>query len=205
LKIDHVLLAVPELDTAARVLMFGHGLDSYEGGRHPGWGTANRIVPLGESYLELITVVDEVQADASSFGRWIAEASRHKGNALGWCVRPADLSATASRLGLAVEHGARQRPDGTTVEWCIAGLEEAARRPYLPFFIGWRDPATFPGRTERPAASLRSIEVECEPSELETWLGPHALPLKQRPGDGRVAAVVFAGARGPVRLDAFGL
>ena len=74
------------------------GLASSAGGRHPGWGTANRIVPLGETYLELVTVVDEAEAAQSAFGRWVA-ASR-PGAPFGWAVRTDDLDAVAARLGL---------------------------------------------------------------------------------------------------------
>ena len=49
-------------------------LPSVDGGRHPGWGTANRIVPLGDTYIELVTVVDEAEAAQSPFGRWVASA-----------------------------------------------------------------------------------------------------------------------------------
>jgi hypothetical protein len=59
LELDHVLIAVIDLDAAASAFAADHGLDSVTGGRHPGWGTANRIVPLGETYLELVAVVDE--------------------------------------------------------------------------------------------------------------------------------------------------
>jgi len=40
---------VADLRAAAQELEARHGLVAVEGGRHPGWGTANRIVPLGES------------------------------------------------------------------------------------------------------------------------------------------------------------
>ena len=43
----------------------------YAGGRHPGHGTANRIVPLGSSYIELMAVVDRVEADSSPLGSWV--------------------------------------------------------------------------------------------------------------------------------------
>ena len=49
MKLDHVIVAVSDLATAARELAALHRLDSVVGGRHPGWGTENRIVPLGES------------------------------------------------------------------------------------------------------------------------------------------------------------
>ena len=48
-----------DLAAAAREIEARHGLASIEGGRHPGWGTANRIVPLGSSYLELVAVIDD--------------------------------------------------------------------------------------------------------------------------------------------------
>src|SRR5687767_15772991 len=35
-----------------------HGLASVDGGRHRDFGTANRIIPLGSTYLELVAVVD---------------------------------------------------------------------------------------------------------------------------------------------------
>ena len=42
LRIDHVLLAVENLDNAAGVLADRYGLTSIEGGTHSEWGTANR-------------------------------------------------------------------------------------------------------------------------------------------------------------------
>ena len=69
LWIDHVVLACADLDVAAAHLLERHGLASVPGGRHPGWGTANRIVPLGGSYVELITVVDAEEALQSQFGK----------------------------------------------------------------------------------------------------------------------------------------
>jgi hypothetical protein len=69
-ELDHVLLAVTDLAAAGRELQVRYGLASVEGGRHPDWGTANRIVPLGASYLELIAVVNQAAAADSSLGRW---------------------------------------------------------------------------------------------------------------------------------------
>jgi hypothetical protein len=68
-ELDHVLVAVSDLAESARELEVRYGLASIEGGCHPGWGTANRIVPLGDAYLELVTVVDEEEALASVLRR----------------------------------------------------------------------------------------------------------------------------------------
>ena len=72
MELDHVLIAVTNLEAAAREFETRHRLSSVEGGRHLAWGTANRIVPLGSSYIELIAVVDEAVAGDSAFGRWVA-------------------------------------------------------------------------------------------------------------------------------------
>ncbi|HLN14742.1 MAG TPA: VOC family protein, partial [bacterium] len=64
--IDHVLIAVPDLAEGARKMEDAYGLRAIEGGRHPGAGTGNMIVPLGTSYLELIAVVDPGEASASA-------------------------------------------------------------------------------------------------------------------------------------------
>jgi hypothetical protein len=74
-ELDHVLVAVADRTVAASVMESRYGLTSLEGGRHPGWGTASRIVPLGGAYLELVTAVDRAQAAKSVFGSWVALGS----------------------------------------------------------------------------------------------------------------------------------
>ena len=81
-----------DLASAAHELEAAHGLASVEGGSHPEWGTANRIVPLGGAYLELIAVVDGSAAELSPFGRWIAASSSATARPLGWAVRIASTT-----------------------------------------------------------------------------------------------------------------
>jgi Glyoxalase-like domain len=54
LELDHVVIAAADLEAAAVVLEERYGLRSVEGDPHPDWGAANRIVPLGGAYLELV-------------------------------------------------------------------------------------------------------------------------------------------------------
>lgn len=136
IEIDHVPIAVDDLVDADRALRRKHGLSSIEGGRHPEWGTANRLVPLGDAYLELVTVVDESQAARTAFGRWVREATSRP-RLLGWAARTSDLDRVARRLNLVPTKGERTRPDGQIVRWRIAGIEQAAGTPCLPFFIEW--------------------------------------------------------------------
>ena len=57
LIIDHVLIAVRDLD-AAKDTFERLGFKVTPEGRHPGRGTSNRLVVFGEEYLELISVHD---------------------------------------------------------------------------------------------------------------------------------------------------
>src|ERR1700682_1916265 len=107
MELDHVLIAVVDLAEAGREIEVRHGLASIEGGRHPAWGTANRIVPLGDSYLELIGVVDPVKAATNPFGQWVASRASSPPRALGWAVRTSQLDEIARRLHLDVREGSR--------------------------------------------------------------------------------------------------
>ena len=67
-ELDHILIPVGDLSSAVAKFEARYGLASVDGGRHAGWGTANRIVPLGQTYLELVAVVDPKEAAHSAFG-----------------------------------------------------------------------------------------------------------------------------------------
>ena len=198
MQFDHVILAASARGSDTPRLPSAYGLEPSPGGRHPAWGTANWIVPLGDSYLELIAVVDEHVARGNDFGRRVLDAT--EGDLIGWAVRPEDIDATAARLGLSVGQGSRTRPSGERIEWRMAGLQDALERPWLPFFVAWREPAAFPGATPTPPAHLTGLEIACDIDELSAWLGPHSLPLDVRYGDAGVTAVVLDGPRGPITL-----
>jgi hypothetical protein len=200
-RLDHILLAVRDLDEAAEHLESEHGLTSYVGGNHPAWGTGNRIVPLGDSYLELIAVVDESTAATTDLGRWVAAGAAARGAPIGWVVRPDDLDATTKRLGITALEGSRERPDGTTLRWRMAGIARARGEPALPWFIDWEDRATYPGAAGAPvAARIVRIQLEGRQSALEAWLGPHDLPLDVRDGTAGLVAVDIHGPRGALTL-----
>ncbi len=205
MELDHVVIAVPDLDTAARTLEERHGLTSVEGGRHAGWGTANRIVPLGDTYVELIAVVDEREAPGSTFGRWVGEATRDGARPLGWAVRTDELDDLARRLGLEVTDGSRPTGDGELLRWRVAGVAEAAAEPSLPFFLEWAAGSPFPGRA--PAASaagvrIAELRVSGNAERLGEWLGADALPVAVDAGAPALTRVVLEGGGGEIVLDA---
>lgn len=199
LEIDHVVIAVDDLVEADRALRRKYRLGSIEGGRHPDWGTANRLVPLGDAYLELVSVVDDSRAARSAFGRWVRDAAALR-PFLGWAARTSDLDIVARRLNLVPTEGARTRPDGQIVRWRIAGIEQAAETPCLPFFIEWDRATSLPGRAQvargEGPPQLARLQLTGPADQLETWLGPDGLPIDIVPGPPATTAVVLNTASG---------
>jgi hypothetical protein len=205
-ELDHVLIAVADLQAASRTLEKRHGLASVEGGRHAGWGTANRIVPLGDAYIELITVVDEAEAAESAFGRWVATGiDSAPGRPLGWVVRTDRLDEVAQRLGLSVSSGSRPGGEGRLLRWRLAGVEAAPAEPALPFFVEWGEGTPLPGRAEieHPAGAVRleRLELSGDPDRVHNWLGTDDLPIVVTPGPPALRGIVLSDKEGPWTIE----
>ena len=204
MELDHVLIAVSDLATAGQRLEERHGLTSIEGGRHGGLGTANRIVPLVDTYLELVAVVDETEAAGSAFGSWVASGEAPR--LLGWCVRTDDLDAVAGRLGLSIADGSRTRSDGTVLRWRMAGIEAAREEPVLPFFIEWGPGTPYPGAASAQhrigAPKIDELRMAGDPDRLERWLGGAQLPIAIREGASVLDSVILSAGEAQVVLDA---
>jgi hypothetical protein len=204
-QLDHVLIAVADLGEAGRDIEARYGLASVEGGRHSAWGTANRIVPLGDSYLELIAVIDPARAAESAFGRWVAAAASSTPRPLGWAVRTFQLDEVARRLDLSVHAGSRTTPDGVQLRWRSAGLDQAVAEPSLPFFIEWAPQTQFPGRADvhhhAGTARIVRLVLDADLARLAGWLGDHHLPIVVRAGKPAVSAIVIAMDAGEIVLS----
>jgi hypothetical protein len=207
-ELDHVLIAVADLAGAARDIEASHGLASIEGGHHPAWGTANRIVPLADSYLELVAVVDAAKAAESVFGRWVASGASNAARPLGWAVRTYQLDELARRLDLPVQAGSRATPDGHVLRWRTAGIDQAAAEPSLPFFVEWGLGMELPGRAairhRTGEASIAKLVVYADPDRLADWLGNHELPIVVRAGIPALTTVYISSDAGEIVLGSVG-
>lgn len=201
LRLDHIIYAVDDLDEAGVRFWDEFGLGSVAGGRHPGWGTANRIVPLGHEYVELAAVVDAEQAAASEFGRFVMEAIGGGQRLVGWAVATDDLQGIARRVNLEVRSGSRTRPDGSVLRWHLAGVSHALTSRCLPFFIQWNAPAELhPGAAavehRVTPRGIGWVEITVEMERLHAWLGDHDLPVRITEGPPALSAVAISTASG---------
>jgi hypothetical protein len=134
--IDHVVIAVPDPDTAAAELTEAVGVAFTAGGRHEGLGTFNRIAFLGDAYLELIGISNLAEAQGWPIGRATVAALEQGGGFATWAVLDDAIQTNVPRLRANGSHigpvtrGSRARSDGEVVEWWTASPRELG--PELP-------------------------------------------------------------------------
>jgi hypothetical protein len=104
------------------------------------------------------------------------------------------------RLGLTIEEGSRTGRDGELVSWRLAGVEEAAADPALPFFIEWAPGTRLPGRVPAAHATgevrIAEVRVRGDRHRIKSWLGTHQVPIDVRPGTSAITAVILRSASG---------
>lgn len=154
MRLDHLVLAGPDLAALTADVAERLGVRPVVGGRHVGLGTRNELLGLGDEalgaggYLELIGPdPEQPEPDVPRpFGLDRLDAPR----LVTWAVRCTDLAAAAA-AARAVGHDPgeaagmqRARPDGVLLSW---RLTPSTPDGVLPFLIDW-------GSTPHPAADL---------------------------------------------------
>ncbi len=128
LQLSQVIVGVRDLDEASERFTT-MGFDVLDGGVHPGVGTANRIIPLGGGYLELLGVVSAGEAGGSAYGRGRYWPRRPDGDRLvRWSLRTEAIDVVAARLGLTIEPRRRLRPDGVELDMAGGRARRGPRR-----------------------------------------------------------------------------
>jgi hypothetical protein len=151
LGIDHLVIAVRDLDDAADELELRVGLAATGGGRHPTLGTQNRLAWLGDTYIELISIADQGVAEGSWLGVPAIAALQGGGGLATWAIATnsidADIAALrANGAGFGdPTTGERERPDGAVARWrlAIGGALGPVEPPFLiehePSSAEWTD------------------------------------------------------------------
>lgn len=185
LELSQVIFGVNDLD-AATDRFSAMGFDVLDGGVHPGVGTANRVIPLGAQYLELLGVVSRAEAEGSEYGRSLLRAIAGGDRLVRFSLGTDAIEDIAARLGLSVERRRRQRPDGEVLNWRAAGLDLALADATTPFFMQWDDPAQYPGATPatHPNGARRVSSLTLtprDPDRLHAWISGADARLRETP------------------------
>ncbi|WP_102225092.1 VOC family protein [Acidimangrovimonas sediminis] len=186
LTFDHLAVSAAGLDAGVAAVEAALGVAPGPGGRHARMGTHNRLLGLGDLYLEVIAV--DPAAPAPGRARWF-DLDRFAGvpRVTNWIARCDDLGAA---LTLAPEGaGAPVAFERDGLHWQMAVPEDGVL-PFdncFPAMIRWegeaagaRHPAR---RLEETGCRLRRLEIaHPRAAELEAALAPLIL-------DARVAVV----------------
>jgi hypothetical protein len=151
-KVDHLVYATPDLAAGVADVERLLGVKAIPGGQHPGGGTRNALIGLGdETYLEIIGP-DPDQPKPPRPRRFNIDDLK-AGRLVTWAAKGAGLDAMvedAKRNGVdlgRVQPGSRKRPDGVLLSWRLTVSPSLTGDGLIPFFIDW-------GKTPHPAAAL---------------------------------------------------
>lgn len=164
--LDHMLLGCQDLDQGIAFVEEQTGVRPAYGGVHPGRGTRNALVSLGERcYLEVIAP-DPKQTDIQAWA--IPQLDLIKQLAtprlITWAVHPGDIEAFAKKLresGIANRGpvpGSRTRADGRVLRWKTLLLADD-HHGLLPFFIEWDADSIHPATDAPKGCRLERFAV----------------------------------------------
>ncbi|WP_329221992.1 VOC family protein [Streptomyces sp. NBC_01485] len=150
-RLDHVVLATPDLATTVAEFARRTGVVPAPGGVHVELGTRNYLVGLGGcAYLEIIG--PDPEQPAPSHARPFGVDGLASARTITWAISPPDLDAAVAAARARgydtgdVREMSRRRPDGTLLRWRLTDGGSPHPSGLIPFLIDW-------GTTPHPSAS----------------------------------------------------
>ena len=139
-QIDHLLYGVRNLQEGIAYIHELTGVKPVVGGSHPGLGTHNALMGLGNNiYFEIIAPDPQQKVDRV----WMDLDQLEKPKLFRWAATTRDVMAVRNK-GLsngidigAVKSGSRYNPDGSLLEWILSDPNVNLGDGLIPFFIDW--------------------------------------------------------------------
>jgi Glyoxalase-like domain len=179
--LDHILLGCSDLDHGIDFVEKHTGVRAAFGGVHPGRGTRNALLSLGERhYLEIIAPDPQQAGAPDHYGLLKLTEPR----LVGWAAHPGDLDQFAKRLRNAniafdgPNPGLRKRPDGRLLQWKTLNLKDD-HSGLLPFFIEWSADTVHPSVDAPAGCSMSGFGlITPSDSDLQRLCKPLDLDLR---------------------------
>jgi len=204
--LDHILLGSNDLPRGIEFVEQRTGVRAAFGGVHPGRGTQNALLSLGERrYLEIIAP-DPAQPGVKNP---IASNlhSLTEPQLIGWAAHPGSVPEFAEKLRAAgikfdgPTPGSRKRPDEQLLRWRVVSLADTASG-LLPFFIEWSQDSAHPSVDAPKGCALQSFAAETpEPEKLAATLKTLNLDLPIKKSEKPRLHAVISGPKG--NLDVY--
>jgi hypothetical protein len=201
--LDHILLGCSDLDGGIDFVEKHTGVRAAFGGVHPGRGTRNALLSLGERhYLEIIAPDPQQAGAPDHYGLLNLTEPR----LVGWAAHPGDLNELAKRLRNAniafdgPNPGSRKRPDGRLLQWKTLNLKDD-HAGLLPFFIEWSADTVHPSADAPADCHIVLFELASqEPEQLTKTMVILGLDVKIAKADKAELRATIAGPKGELVL-----
>lgn len=200
-SIDHLVIAAPTLESGSLWLEELLGVSLQAGGKHAFMGTHNRLLRLGNAYLEVIAINPDVPAPNRP--RWFGldTLQLEQPRLIHWVARTDDLSSMAALslepLGVvtdAVRGELRWRitiPDDGHLP--LSGL--------VPTLIEWRSPHPVSKMPESPCELVSLIGTHPQPERVRAALESIGAKLDVTEGEVPALRAVISSPNGLVTLE----
>jgi hypothetical protein len=194
MRIDHLVVAVRDLDTAMDACK-ALGFAVEKGGSHPGFGSHNAIIRFGLDYIELLAIENEAIARTAAPGSLaiVKYLEQNEWGMLGFMTAAADLDNCHERLNeLGVQTPppwgmSRTRPDGRELAWKMLLPGGGSWRKAWPTVIDWatadHERIHWDGLGEHPngARALSNIRIGASDSKQSLAIMEQAFGLQAEP------------------------
>jgi Glyoxalase-like domain len=205
--VDHLLLGAADLDRGIAWVEERTGVKPAIGGSHPGRGTRNALLSLGNGkYLEVIAP-DPAQ---TTYTFQIDVRTLSEPRLITWAVGTTDIEAVARRAKAAgyqvvgPADGSRARPDGTRLAWRTLGIASTVGASVvnpIPFFIQWSANTLHPSIDAPKGCALKELRMtHPNASAVTTVLGAVAIEAEVANGPDAAIHAALTTPKGLVHL-----
>ncbi len=160
-RLDHLIYTGPDLDGAIAHFETLTGITPGKGGVHPGLGTRNALLSLGDDhYFELLCPDPEQELEGTHGGMFIKLPAP---TIWAYMLKGQDFDKILATLGKAgieadVIDASRTTPAGETLTWRLLLPKESPFGDFVPKFIDWMD-SPHPSASATKGCSLISFEI----------------------------------------------
>lgn len=203
--VDHLVWGGRDLEAEIDHIERVTGVRAALGGRHPGEGTRNALIRIGDAaYLELIA--PDLTQPSPPHPRWFGLDALTSPRLVTWAAKSRDLDAewtAAHAAGVPlgeVRSGRRELADGRALSWRLTYPDLRVGDGLVPFLIDWGD-SPHPARTAPAGLELVGLHAEHPaPALMTQLLARLGYALRVMPGPTPALIATLNTPRGRIEL-----
>ena len=204
--VDHIIWAVSDLDKGIATIEEKTGVRAIIGGVHPGRGTRNALISLGDRhYLEILSTdpdQQDVKDERTDFVKSLAQPQ-----IMGWAAGTRNIADVEKGIREAKlemvgpNAGSRKKPDGTMLKWttiAVGGHDGTV----VPFVIEWGKDTVHPSEDSPKGCTLRELQLaHPNPGDVNPFLEAMGLSIRATEGSEPKITAILDSPKGRVVLS----